>query len=215
MSGHITRMSRGSRVGSSASRPSSTSRSTSTWRAGPWQLCTCTERSSRLQRPSRRRARRWRRGRPAASRAACPGDGRRRRRQVLVGLRGRRAGRAAARGGRGRGWPAAGGRPRGGWCRRGGRIWPWTPASDCHSVVAGVRQPQVHVVVGGQRVEQLDLGDGQPGVAEQREPLGQVGGRLLQRGKRFSRAGCGAGRRRRGSAARARACGCQARSERS
>ena len=46
MSGHITRMSRGSSVGSSASRPSSTSRSTSTWRAGPWQLCTWTERSS-------------------------------------------------------------------------------------------------------------------------------------------------------------------------
>ena len=49
MSGHITRMSRGSRGwpgGSSASSPSSTSRSTSTWRAGPWQACTCTLRSS-------------------------------------------------------------------------------------------------------------------------------------------------------------------------
>ncbi len=46
MSGHITRTSRGSRVGSSASRPSSTSRSTSTWRATPWQACTCTDRSS-------------------------------------------------------------------------------------------------------------------------------------------------------------------------
>ena len=42
MSGHITMTSRGSRVGSSASRPSSTSRSTSTWRADPWQACTCT-----------------------------------------------------------------------------------------------------------------------------------------------------------------------------
>ncbi len=55
MSGHITRMSRGSRVGSSASRPSSTSRSTSIWRAAPWQLCTCTLRSSRRwARPSGR-----------------------------------------------------------------------------------------------------------------------------------------------------------------
>ena len=45
MSGHITRMSRGSSVGSSESRPSSTSRSTSTWRDGPWQACTCTLRS--------------------------------------------------------------------------------------------------------------------------------------------------------------------------
>ncbi len=39
-------MSRGSRVGSSWSSPTSTSRSTSTWRAGPWQACTCTLRSS-------------------------------------------------------------------------------------------------------------------------------------------------------------------------
>ena len=42
-------------------------------------------------------------------------------------------------------------------------------------VVAGVRQPQVKVVVGGQGVEQFDLGARQPGVAEQREPLRQVG----------------------------------------
>ena len=41
MSGHITRMSRGSSVGSSSSSPTSTSRSTSTWRAAPWQACTC------------------------------------------------------------------------------------------------------------------------------------------------------------------------------
>ena len=57
MSGHITRMSRGSSVWSSASRPSRTSRSTSIWRAGPWQLCTWTERSSlRSVRPSGRTA---------------------------------------------------------------------------------------------------------------------------------------------------------------
>ena len=60
MSGHITRMSRGSRVGSSASRPTSTSRSTSTWRAAPWHACTCTDRS-----PSRR---------ARASRLAAPGS---------------------------------------------------------------------------------------------------------------------------------------------
>ncbi len=45
MSGHITSTSRGSRVGSSASSPSSTSRSTSTCRARPWQACTCRLRS--------------------------------------------------------------------------------------------------------------------------------------------------------------------------
>ena len=50
MSGHITRMSRGSRVGSSWSRPTSTSRSTSTWRAAPWQACTCTDRSPAVRR---------------------------------------------------------------------------------------------------------------------------------------------------------------------
>ena len=35
-------------------------------------------------------------------------------------------------------------------------------------------QPQVQVVVGGQRLDQLDLGEGQPGVSEQRQPLRQV-----------------------------------------
>ena len=46
MSGHMTRMSRGSRVGSSWRRPTSTSRSTSIWRAAPWQACTWRLRSS-------------------------------------------------------------------------------------------------------------------------------------------------------------------------
>ncbi len=44
-SGHMTSTSRGSRVGSSASRPRITSRSTSTWRVRPWQACTWTLRS--------------------------------------------------------------------------------------------------------------------------------------------------------------------------
>ena len=45
-SGHMTRTSRGSSVGSAASRPRTTSRSTSTWRVRPWQECTCTLRSA-------------------------------------------------------------------------------------------------------------------------------------------------------------------------
>ena len=55
MSGHITRMSRGSRVGSSWSRPTSTSRSTSTCRAVPWQACTWTDRSRGGADPGRER----------------------------------------------------------------------------------------------------------------------------------------------------------------
>ena len=46
MSGHITMTSRGSSVGSSASRCRIASRSTSTWRARPWQEWTWTLRSS-------------------------------------------------------------------------------------------------------------------------------------------------------------------------
>ena len=42
MSGHMTTTSRGSSVGSSASRPRTASRSTSTCRSGPWQACTPT-----------------------------------------------------------------------------------------------------------------------------------------------------------------------------
>ena len=67
MSGHITRMSRGSRVGSSASSPSSTSRSTSTWRAGPWHACTCTLRSSASSTRPAGSTWRWPRCRPGAS----------------------------------------------------------------------------------------------------------------------------------------------------
>ena len=175
MSGHMTRMSRGSSVVSSVSRPSSTSRSTSIWRAGPWQLCTCTERSVGVSvRPCGRTA--------LAAMSDCSQPSRvsgwSRSPAGPAGIRrsaGRRAGCVAVREGRGRGWPAAGGRPRGGWCRRGGGSGPATSASCLPQVVAGVRQPQVKVVVGGQRVEQFDLGGRQPGVAEEREPLRQVG----------------------------------------
>ena len=77
-------------------------------------------------------------------------------------------------------------------------------------VVAGMRQPQVQVVVGGQRVEQFDLGDRQPGVAEQRQPRRQVGRRLPQPGNGFLRAGRAVGRRRRGRPARATAAAASA-----
>ncbi|CFS10451.1 hypothetical protein BN1213_03750 [Mycobacterium tuberculosis] len=49
-------------------------------------------------------------------------------------------------------------------------------------LVAGVRQPQVQVVVDGQRIQQLHVGAGQAGVAEQRKPSRQVGGAVAQPG---------------------------------
>ena len=129
MSGHMTRMSRGSSVGSSASRPSKTSRRTSIWRAGPWQLCTWTERSLGCAAFGLRAAPRWRRCRTAASRAACRVWSRRRGTRRSAGPA---AGRAGVREGRGRGWPAAGGRRRGGWCRRGGGSGRGRRRGICH-----------------------------------------------------------------------------------
>ena len=38
----------------------------------------------------------------------------------------------------------------------------------------GLGQPQVHVAAAGQGVQQLDLGDREPGVPEEREPLRQL-----------------------------------------
>ena len=52
-------------------------------------------------------------------------------------------------------------------------------------VVAGVRQPQVKVVMGRQGLQQFDFGRRKSGVPEQRQPLGQIGGGLLQCGKGF------------------------------
>ena len=49
---------------------------------------------------------------------------------------------------------------------------------------ARMRQPQVQVVVDGQRLEQLDIGGGQPGVSEQRQPPRQLRTRLPQLGNR-------------------------------
>ena len=78
--------------------------------------------------------------------------------------------------------------------------------------VARVRQPQVQVVVGGQGVEQLDLGDRQAGVAEQRQPRREVelGPAAAARASRHAGRGVAAHR-----SARPRRCqslGCQARS---
>ena len=118
MSGHITRMSRGSSVGSSASRPSSTSRSTSTCRAWPWHACTWTDRSLlACERPCGRTAL------AATSDCSQPSrvSGCSPAAEVFVGAQvGRQADLQLAQ------IPAEGGeqrmvRPPGGWCRRGGR----------------------------------------------------------------------------------------------
>ena len=75
MSGHMTRMSLGCRVGSSASSPTSTSRSTSTCRAGPWQACTwmlSSPGASTRRFSSAAVAGRRRQSRAAGRRATCP-----------------------------------------------------------------------------------------------------------------------------------------------
>ncbi len=133
MSGHITRMSRGSSVSSSASRPSRTSRRTSIWRAGPWQLCTCTERSSGLSvRPSRRTS--------LAVMSDCSQPSRvsgrswAPRYSSVCGSGGRL--RCSSR--RSRPRVASSGCPTSRWLvssRRG--IWPRTSARDCHSLSLG------------------------------------------------------------------------------
>ena len=139
MSGTITRMSRGSSVGSSWSSPTSTSRSTSTWRAAPWQACTCTE-SSRAVRPDA-----LVRGRRVvgaevvlrASRGACPGPAAGRPRLLGRSPSVRRSSRASRPSEPSSGWSTTAGGgverraapgPRG----RPGRARPrgrWTPAA--------------------------------------------------------------------------------------
>ena len=171
MSGHITSTSRGSRVGSSASSPSSTSRSTSTWRATPWQACTCTERSpgSRV-RPAGRASSAARSAWSQPSRVSVVGaDG------SSVSLAG--SATASAR------WSSRVSRPRldsNGW-----RTTWWLSSA---SLSAAPRRPARSAQRAGdgcgsqtctsrrvaQRREQVDLGHGEPGVAEQREPRRQV-----------------------------------------
>ena len=111
------------------------------------------------------------RGRPGASPAACRGPlgaggaPRRRRRpgQAALQLADVAAQRGQQRVADPR-WPGSSSRGHG----------PGGVGQRLPQRVAGVRQPQVDVVVVGERGEQLDLGDRQPGVAEQREPAGQV-----------------------------------------
>ena len=143
----------------------------------PWQACTCTDRSSSAS--SRRRRRRRRRVLaaqvvPAASRAASSGAGCGRRRR-------RRAARAAAEGAlqladvAARAWPAAGGATRRWLVSVGAGTGPRRVRRErLPEGGGGVRQPQVHVAVLAEGGEQLDLGDRQPGVAEQRQPGRQV-----------------------------------------
>ena len=168
MSGHMTRMSRGSSVSSSASRPSSTSRRTSIWRAGPWQLCTCTERSSARQRPT---VAPYLVGgdvglQPAQQGVGAVGSAGPGRYSSVCGVGGQAAlqfAKVAAEGGQQRmpdlavaGVVAAG-------------DLAMDVGEGLPQAVAGVRQPQVQVVMGRERVEQFDLRAGQPGVAEQRQ----------------------------------------------
>ena len=170
MSGHITRMSRGSSVGSSCSRPTSTSRSTSTCRAEPWQACTCTESSRRGASGALvgARARGWPGGRAAASPSSVSGA-------AGAGAAGalgrspsvRRSSRESRPSEPSRGWCTAAAevsRERGTWPSRGGG------AERVPEVGGGLRQPQVDVAQLAERGEEGHLGLRQPGVAEEREP---------------------------------------------
>ena len=134
MSGHITRMSRGSSVGSSCSRPTSTSRRTSTWRDGPWQACTWRLRSAgSCWRPARSVDGRRVVGAQVVLQQAEQGA----RLGELPGRRPptgspRRRATAAARGRRGRARRAAGGPPGGRTRRRRGRRHRRRPSSASH-----------------------------------------------------------------------------------
>ena len=176
MSGHITRMSRGSRVGSSWSRPTSTSRRTSTWRAVPWQACTWRLRSStrcvRDERSSTVGA--W------LERRSCWSQPSR-----VVGSA---SGRAET---------SPDGKPPASKVRRSSRASRPSEASNgCPTTSADVvlvagdddavpgeclpelwrrlREVEVDVAVLAEGAEQLDLGHRQPRVTEQGQPVGQV-----------------------------------------
>ena len=155
MSGHMTTMSRGSRDGSSSSRPSRTSRSTCTWRAEPWHRCTWYRAIARRD-PVR----------PARRSAAAP----RRRAGRTGAAEERAAGRSgggprdlAVRGGRGPAWagaPAGRGRgeARSGWPDPVGRWRRWRaggpPCASTrrrHRRSRGLGEPEVQVVVPGER----------------------------------------------------------------
>ena len=189
MSGHITITSRGSSVGSSASRCRIASRRTSTWRARPWQEWTCTLRSSGVaggaasggavrahvgldarEQRVRRGARPGgggRRGSPAPASTSCSS------RDVLAPggeqpVGGQRRGRVVARAGR----PAA---------ARG------RAATRSHSARRRVQQRTVDVARGGERAQHVEVAGGQPREAEQRDPR-RAGRRAPARSRRRAHA---------------------------
>ena len=210
MSGHITTMSRGSRVGSSSSSPSSTSRSTSTWRAAPWQLCTCTERSAGVScRPSGRTAlaRRSAWSQPSMVAGASGSPWWRSVASAATAARLRWSSRTSRPRVASSGWPTSR------WLRSSARgTAPVDAAQGLPQVVARVREPEVEVVVGGERGQQRDLGARHPGVAEEREPRRQVARPSPGAGRR-SRRGARAAAVHRPSPTRARhSGGCQLRS---
>ena len=174
MSGHITITSRGSSVGSSASRCRIASRSTSTWRARPWQACTWMLRSASSSRSSGRpgsggpatggrRARR-----PGCARAASPvggGD-----RVVVVGVR-RRAGEHELQ--LARVLPPGGEQPVGRERarrrrRRGGRSAA-PPATRSHSAGEGCSRNRWTSRWRAERPQHLQPAGGQPRQAEERQ----------------------------------------------
>ena len=170
MSGHMTRTSRGSSVGSSARRPRTQSRSTSTWRARPWQAWTCTLRSpaargSGASGGASSRTWRWRRPRSvvAGSSTAWCSDGvagpssscssrTSRPHEASSGCRGTvsvASSPAATHVGRQLGEPGP---------EHGG----------------GVQEQQVQLAPVGERPQDVEVGGGQAGQAEEAQPVGQV-----------------------------------------
>ncbi len=177
MSGHITRMSRGSSVGSSCSSPTSTSRSTSTWRAAPWHACTWTDRSSaswtraaRVSASGWALARRsdWSQDRRVVVTLLGCGDFEARRwRSSHLNQRSERSAELAA-------VAAQGGEQRVLDLRGGVVVGAGDDATQAGQVVPQLRrrlrQPDVYVAGLAQRPQQLDLGHREAGVAEQRQP---------------------------------------------
>ena len=185
MSGHITMMSRGSSVGSSASTWRIASRRTSTWRARPWQECTWMLRSAgssrgRLSRPSGLVAPV---GSPIGADVGLDAPQQRvaaRRRSAGVHRRLDRLlrGRAASRGRHvprrqervtdhlGRAVVGSGTDTMGlGECRRRNSL----PQDG-----RGMKEEEMHLPAGAERVEDFEMRRRQAGEAEQRQPAGEV-----------------------------------------
>ena len=116
--------------------------------------------------------------------------------QVFVGLPGSAGRRVAVRAGPARASPAADGPTRGGWCLRAGGLSPCVPRERPPQLVAGVRQPQVQFVVGGQRLRAVRCRCRPAGCARTTTaaPAGRLG--LHAAGRRSSGGGCAGDRRR-------------------